>query len=295
MGTVDIDSLNEQQLQTLAQFQSITNYEDINRSIQVLVNHNWNLDASTNAFIAQSQSSSSGSSSNNNPNNTNIINNNNQGWASYVYNSIGINTIWRLLGLRGNNNGNNNNNATQSNPDLQANARFLLHFEGQYGNTHPRFIDLSYANAVDRAKKEFKFLIVYLHSDLHYNTHPFCVNTLCSTTVTDFINDNFFFWAASIQMSQGFQVNNILGGTTYPFLAVLLCGTTPGIPSNGPVTILEKIEGGNINEEELIQRLSTVLETWGQALINARLDKEEREVARRLREEQPSHEILQRG
>lgn len=181
---------------------------------------------------------------------------------------------------------NNSNSSTQTNPDLVANARFLHDFEGQFGSTHPRFLDLAYANAVERAKKEFKFLVVYLHSDLHYNTHPFCFNTLCTTTVTDFINDNFFFWAASVQMSQGFQVNNTLGGSTYPFLAVLLCGTTQGIPNNGPITILEKIEGGTLTEEELIQRLSSVLETWGQALINARLDKEEREIARKIREEQ---------
>jgi len=41
-----------------------------------------------------------------------------------------------------------------------------------------------------------------------------------------------------------------------------------------------------LDPQELIARLASVLETWGQVLLNARLDKEERETDRRLREEQ---------
>lgn len=43
-----------------------------------------------------------------------------------------------------------------------------------------------------------------------------------------FINDNFVAWASNIKYPQGYQVNNILGATAYPYIAVLCCNPVGG-------------------------------------------------------------------
>ena len=45
--------------------------------------------------------------------------------------------------------------------------RFKEYFESKYGSTHPAFHAGSYSQALDEAKKELKFLLVYLHCGDH--------------------------------------------------------------------------------------------------------------------------------
>ena len=45
--------------------------------------------------------------------------------------------------------------------------RFKEYFESKYGTTHPAFHAGSYSQALDEAKKELKFLLVYLHCGDH--------------------------------------------------------------------------------------------------------------------------------
>ena len=56
-----------------------------------------------------------------------------------------------------------NQPALATNPcaDVQ---RFITEFEQEYGNSHPRFLTCSYGDALDEAKRDFKFLLVYSHS-----------------------------------------------------------------------------------------------------------------------------------
>ena len=44
---------------------------------------------------------------------------------------------------------------------------FKEKFESKYGTTHPTFHPGSYSQVLDEAKKELKFLLVYLHSADH--------------------------------------------------------------------------------------------------------------------------------
>ena len=48
-------------------------------------------------------------------------------------------------------------------------------FESQYGLRHPRFFRGSYRQALDEAKRDLKFLLVYLHSEDHQHTRKFVV------------------------------------------------------------------------------------------------------------------------
>ena len=47
---------------------------------------------------------------------------------------------------------------------------FVQHFNCQYGTQHPPFFMGSYSQVLEEAKKELKFVLVYLHSDHHQDT-----------------------------------------------------------------------------------------------------------------------------
>ena len=52
--------------------------------------------------------------------------------------------------------------------------KFKEDFEAKYGRTHPTFYQGSYSQAIQDAKKELRFLLVYLHSSEHKDTEGFC-------------------------------------------------------------------------------------------------------------------------
>jgi FAS-associated factor 2 len=167
--------------------------------------------------------------------------------------------------------------AEERDPALAASA-FVRNFEGQYGPTHPAFVEGSYTEAVRRARNEFKFLILYLHSGLHTNTPAFCRTTLTSEALVEYVNDNFLIWGGDLAYSEPFRVSFMVGATTFPFLCVLS-------NADGNVELLERIEGP-IGPEELMGRLTNVLENQGPRLIAARSANEQREMDRLIREEQ---------
>lgn len=173
--------------------------------------------------------------------------------------------------------------AEELDPALAA-SNFALNFESTYGPTHPTFLECSFHDALKKARTDFKFLLVYLHSSLHDDTVPYCTGVLTAPMVVDFIDDNFLMWAGDLSVSEPYRVSTILSACRYPFIGVL--SNVDGTPA-----IIERIEG-LIDSEELLRKLATILETQGPALIAARASVEERERDRLLREEQ-EEEYLQ--
>lgn len=57
---------------------------------------------------------------------------------------------------------------------LQDVLKFKEEFESKYGRIHPTFYQGSYSQAIEDAKKELRFLLVYLHSSEHEDTEQFC-------------------------------------------------------------------------------------------------------------------------
>jgi len=156
---------------------------------------------------------------------------------------------------------------------------FLTNFERSHGQIHPAFVEGPYNTAMNTAKSSFKFLLVYLHSSIHQNTDSFCRDTLCTELIADFFNEHFVCWAGNINMTEAFKISNMLSASTYPFICVI-CSN-----SIGGATILDRIEG-LISSEDLITRLTNILETHGHILVAAKLEHDEREADRRIRQEQ---------
>jgi FAS-associated factor 2 len=99
---------------------------------------------------------------------------------------------------------------------------FLRKFEQDFGDVHPNFQMTSFMDALRLAGQQFKFLFVYLHSPEHANTPSFCVDTLCSEPVVQFVNENFIAWGGNVHSSEGYQMMISLKASTFPFCAVVM-------------------------------------------------------------------------
>lgn len=70
---------------------------------------------------------------------------------------------------------------------------FMHSFEEKYGRAHPVFYQGTYSQALSDAKRELRFLLVYLHGDDHQDSDEFCRNALCAPEVISLINSRMLF------------------------------------------------------------------------------------------------------
>ena len=109
-------------------------------------------------------------------------------------------------------------------------ADFVAEFEREFGaGRGPRFVAQGFADALQRAQREFKLLFVYLHSPDHPDTPAFCGGCLCSEPVAAFIDENFVAWGGSIRRTEGFKMSNSLNASRFPFCAVVMASTNQRI------------------------------------------------------------------
>ncbi|PIN00070.1 putative regulator of the ubiquitin pathway (contains UAS and UBX domains) [Handroanthus impetiginosus] len=156
---------------------------------------------------------------------------------------------------------------------------FVSSFERDYGRTRPNFVEEGFMDALQRSRREYKLLFVYLHSPEHPDTPAFCGRTLCNEVLTTFLNENFVTWGASVKASEGFKMSNSLKASGFPFCAVVMAAT------NQRIALLQQAEGPK-SPEEILMLLQKVLEESAPVLDSARLEAEERTNSIRLREEQ---------
>ncbi|KAF6983786.1 hypothetical protein CFC21_001902 [Triticum aestivum] len=157
---------------------------------------------------------------------------------------------------------------------------FLAEFEHEFGaGRGPRFVAEGFADALQRAQREYKLLFVYLHSPDHPDTPAFCGGCLCSEPVAAFIDENFVAWGGSIRRTEGFKMSNSLNASRFPFCALVMAST------NQRIVLLQQVEGPK-SPEEMITILQRVVEECTTSLVAARIEAEERLNNQRLREEQ---------
>uniref|UniRef100_A0ACD5TIW4 Uncharacterized protein n=2 Tax=Avena sativa TaxID=4498 RepID=A0ACD5TIW4_AVESA len=157
---------------------------------------------------------------------------------------------------------------------------FVAEFEHEFGaGRGPRFVSEGFADALQRAQREYKLLFVYLHSPDHPDTPAFCGGCLCSEPVAAFINENFVAWGGSIRRTEGFKMSNSLNASRFPFCALVMAST------NQRIVLLQQVEGPK-SPEQMITILQRVVEECTASLVASRIEAEERLNNQRLREEQ---------
>ncbi|CAG5127080.1 unnamed protein product, partial [Candidula unifasciata] len=158
-------------------------------------------------------------------------------------------------------------------------TNFISTFESKFGRTHPVFYQGTYSQALNDAKKELRFLLVYLHSDEHQDTEQFCRDILCSEPFVNFINANMLFWACNTSSPEGYRVSQALRENAYPFLAVIVL-------RDNKMSVVARIEGHVTGTQDLIERLEQIMSENESSLATARAERAERSFNQSLRRQQ---------
>eukprot|EP01126_Amoeba_proteus_P042558 TRINITY_DN462_c0_g1_i10.p1 TRINITY_DN462_c0_g1~~TRINITY_DN462_c0_g1_i10.p1 ORF type:complete len:270 (-),score=71.14 TRINITY_DN462_c0_g1_i10:325-1134(-) len=161
------------------------------------------------------------------------------------------------------------------------------------GERPPRFFEGTYTEALEDAKRQFKFLMVYLHSPKHLHTPKFCREVLCQSMVSTFLESHFVFWGGSVENEEAFRISYALGATSFPFFAILFpfssssmellasLGYGTSSQTRGGAVILQTIQGF-IPADDLLSHLTDFLENFGPLLVNAKIEIEERQTSRNI-------------
>ncbi|KAF9934714.1 hypothetical protein FBU30_000572 [Linnemannia zychae] len=165
-------------------------------------------------------------------------------------------------------------------------ARFLREFEESYGTNHPNFYAGGYTAALNKAKNDLKFLVVYLHSDEHDATDKFCKETLTDIDLLNYLRVNdFIVWGGNVKETEGFQVATTLQTVRYPFIGVIALSQPTAGSSATKMVLVDRLEGPS-TAEQVIQRLTQQVTRQSAALERLRADRREREMAREIRQQQ---------
>lgn len=157
-------------------------------------------------------------------------------------------------------------------------AEFAIHYNTKFGNNHIDFYQGSYSQAVNEAKRELKFLVVYLHQNDNQDCIKFATETMTNPDLIEFLKNNTIFWGCSKNLPEGQKVYNALKAKRSPFLGVI-------VYKSARMTLISKIEGP-ISAAELMLQLSQLIADNESELVIARHDKEERNQTQLIRKEQ---------
>ncbi|KRZ12392.1 FAS-associated factor 2-B [Trichinella zimbabwensis] len=156
--------------------------------------------------------------------------------------------------------------------------KFVRFFDDHYGTDHPAFYRGTYKDALNDAKKELRYLFVYLHSNYHELSDVFCREVLCNSEFVALVNSCGLFWACSTNTSEGMRVSNAMRDSAYPFLALICL-------RNGRMSIVFRQEGFS-RAPELIARLRQTMDENDIHMQLARQERENSAMNQLLRQQQ---------
>ncbi|TAQ85955.1 hypothetical protein B7494_g5722 [Chlorociboria aeruginascens] len=166
-------------------------------------------------------------------------------------------------------------------------ARFKREFEEEYGTHTLPFYEGGYAQALDLAKKDLKFLLVLLISPEHDDTSSFIRDTLLSQDTASFINNpsnDVILWAGDVRDSEAYQVSTALTCTKFPFTAIIAHTPQTGATS---MSIIGRV-AGPMPADAYIAKLRSLMSSHSEQLATARSARNAQQFERSLREEQDS-------
>jgi FAS-associated factor 2 len=166
-------------------------------------------------------------------------------------------------------------------------ARFIREFEEEYGPNELPFVEDGYAQALDAAKKDLKFLLVLLVSPEHDDTAAYVRDTLLSPDVVNLLknsDNNIILWAGSVQDSEAYQVADGLKCSKFPF-AALICHT-PAAGSTA-MSIVARLTGP-MAPVTFLSKIQQAVDQHSPGLTRTRRTRQEQQASRNIREQQNS-------
>lgn len=299
----DNSLLSEHQRRVLINFQEITQITDEYLSIQVLQQHQWNLERSVAAMMhgdeahgdseeeeeyapleqmmaAQQQREARNASASSSS-------------SSSSHSGVGSSSLRRevtALGTQAAPTGSLLDllfvplrwlfqaRPTSLNPNQDA-QNFIEEFRSSYGSNIPDFHNGSYQSAVATAFSQTKFVLVYLHSPMHEDADRFCQQVLSSPEFLQVANESCVVWGGKVWDPEAYGLSTQLGAAAFPFLALL-------VPQSARVVQIADRAQGFTEKAPLLERLRNAMGVFSAVVQRARDEQRRREESARLREQQ---------
>ena len=166
-------------------------------------------------------------------------------------------------------------------------ARFKREIEEEFGENTLPFYEGGYAQALDVAKKDLKFLVIILTSPEHDDTSSWIREVLLCSEVQSFLNNTtheLLLWAGDVRDSEAYQVSNALRCSKFPFTALI--AHTPQ-QSTTSMSVLTRITGP-MPATAYIAKLQAAITSHAEQLRTVRETRNAQNFERSLREEQNS-------
>jgi len=166
-----------------------------------------------------------------------------------------------------------------SNPRSEI-SEFVRDFREKYdSNAIIPFLEMSYQEAVNEARRQVSYLLIYIHNPTHTRADEFSRDYLLSPEFVNFIfENNCLIWGASVRSSEGYKVCSALQDFNFPFLA-LLCVV------DGQATCVLRMSG-EFPLHSLVGELQTSCITSRPMLDRVHAERAQREMDSQLRREQ---------
>jgi len=295
-----------EQNEMIAQFQSITGIEDTSESIQMLRNHNWNLQSAVDFYFETSrnpQEPQHSSQTSAYPVVSNVPFTGEETLHTRFTQNLGrllseelIPTIFpqdfsnSILPLF-------QQVSTSSLPVLRhpfSQEGILEEFEQLFGNVHPFVFLGSFSQALDYSKLQFRFLIAFCYGNqfsLSVNIPSSSAqqfanilrNLMSSSQVCSFINENFVFCLLDAENLDNLNLplEMVIPPIEFPYMGILYRNEI------GEILLVDKPKSDAVESPEtFIFYLTNLLEKKGNLLDQDRQSKIILDYNRKLREEQ---------
>ncbi|KAL3273726.1 hypothetical protein HHI36_015155 [Cryptolaemus montrouzieri] len=282
--------LTTEQTEKVLQFQDLTGIEDITICRDVLQRHQWNLEVAVQEQLNIREGRPSLYATESRPPAvvtdhlgqhiyyTPPTDGSGSGLRGFIQNFIGFfynicyNTIitflqlgQRLLGIE----------YQRRIEPLQEVMEFIREYDEKICDTHPVFYQGTFSQVLNDAKRELRFLLVYLHKTSNAEAETFCRQTLSSPDVLTFVNTHFLYWACDVNSYEGRRVKDVIRVSTFPSVCVLVL-------KDGRMTVVGRVEGFH-DGSTLLQRLASIVMDFEMNLVQARAQRFEASLNRSIR------------
>ena len=294
--TEDMAELSPEQMDVLVQLQEITGLEDLAVCRALLESSNWDLESVAREQlglggplgggepeVGDSEGEASDPEPRHQPQPLARHAASPLGWLLYIItipNRIiagGFNIVWSVVSsLFGMSPPNPNRQSGDGRADV---AEFVREYSERYGSSHPPFNRGGYYQVLEEAKRDLRFLLVYLHSEEHQDTDNFCRNVLSSDAVKgELETSNIILWGCSVSRTEGYKVSQALRETSYPFLAMIVL-------RQHRMVVVSRQEGSLV-PEAMVEWIRNTVTEYEAFIVAARTDRDERNFDRELRNQQ---------
>ena len=266
-----LDSLSPEQGELLVQLQDMTGLQDLAVCRALLESRDWDLQAVAREQLGHTDTEEEEEEEEEPPGNSAMARPQSAvRWIMYILTfpsrvmTSGLNMVWMFLSslVTG------PARVTDQSGGREDVTQFCRDYDETYGATHPPFTRLGYYQALEEAKRDLRFLLVYLHCEDHQDTDRFCREVLSSQTVIQQIQDlNILFWSCSVRRAEGYKVSQALRENSYPFLALIV------LRQHRMVVVAR--QEGLVQPEQLTNWLRNTVTEYEAFIVAARADRAE--------------------